>query len=104
MTAATEGQAPVRALSSSNGKRFLRSYENQDENDEDEEERGVMTATQVAKWTGRANQWVKEGKTPAGMKEKFGGLSGNISPKDREKLALFLAAWGRANPRGLDRN
>ncbi|KAL3665702.1 hypothetical protein V7S43_009136 [Phytophthora oleae] len=111
MTSA-DAAVPVRALETSNGKRSLRYYE-EDEDDEDdkkngkydeeEEERGVMSATQVAKWSARADEWVKLGNTPARMKDRLTALNGVMSPKNREKYTLFLAAWGRANPQALGR-
>ncbi|KAK1948520.1 hypothetical protein P3T76_000809 [Phytophthora citrophthora] len=103
MVASTDVQVPARAIDTSNGKRFLRSYYKEDENDEagDEEER-VMDVKQIEKWTKRADQWVNDGYRPASLKEKLTGLRSDLTPKDREKYELFLKAWNRANPRGLD--
>ncbi|KAG1703362.1 hypothetical protein DVH05_008270 [Phytophthora capsici] len=106
----TDAETPVRALSSNNDKRFLRSYKEEeaylteDKYDEEKEERGVMSAAQVAKWTERANEWVREGKTPHRIKDKLTFLNGVMSEKNKEKYRLFLAAWGRANPDALRRN
>ncbi|KAG1703580.1 hypothetical protein DVH05_007524 [Phytophthora capsici] len=125
-TVSTEGQmmpsadaaVPVRALEANDGKRFLRYYKKEDmydENDGDDdvddddkydeevEERGVMTATQVAKWTDKANKWVRLKETLVTIKEKLTNMKGVISAKNREKYNLFTAVYGRANPHVFER-
>ncbi|KAG1692065.1 hypothetical protein DVH05_025873 [Phytophthora capsici] len=57
MTSA-DAVVPVRALEANNGKRSLRYYDTDEDDktdkfDDNEEERGVMTEAQIAKWTAR---------------------------------------------------
>jgi len=124
-TAAVSGEAlvmtsldaavPVRALEANNGKRSLRYYDTEEDDetdkydqkndkyDDDEEERGVMTAEQIRKWTAKADEWVELGKKPAGMKDKLTAFNGVMSEKNKEKYNLFLSAYVRANRNALDR-
>ncbi|KAK1943874.1 hypothetical protein P3T76_005270 [Phytophthora citrophthora] len=101
---ATNDQAPVRDLGSDNYKSFLRSYKEEDEEDEDKEERGVMTAAQVAKWSDKISDWLERGHTPARIKERLTSLNGVMTAKNKEKYRMFLAAWGKANPQALGRS
>ncbi|KAL3661116.1 hypothetical protein V7S43_013725 [Phytophthora oleae] len=109
-----DAAVPVRTLENNNSKRSLRYYEDEDEDedkydkkngkyDEEEEERGVMTPAQVAKWTAKAKEWVHQKKTPAYIKDKLTSMDGVLSDKNREKYDLFTAIWGRANMHAFDR-
>ncbi|KAL3668616.1 hypothetical protein V7S43_005918 [Phytophthora oleae] len=92
---------PVRALETSNGKRSLRTYYEEDKYDEEEEEeRGVMSVEQVAKWTSKVDEWVKLGYKPAGMREKLSALNGVMSQKNRR--CSWLPGDGRTHRRSED--
>ncbi|KAK1940543.1 hypothetical protein P3T76_007994 [Phytophthora citrophthora] len=112
MTTSIGAAIAARNLKSSNDKRFLRSYreENEDDNDNEkeekegeEEERAVMTPAQVAKWTARAEYWVKAGHSPDYIRDKLTGLNGQMNAKNAEKYRLFGAAWGKAYSGDLGR-
>eukprot|EP00644_Phytophthora_capsici_P011035 jgi/Phyca11/14853/fgenesh1_pg.PHYCAscaffold_9_\ len=97
VTTSADVAVPVRALETRNGKRSLRYYDAEEEDetdkydqkngkyDDDEEER-VMTAAQIAKWTAKAGEWVEQGKTPAYIKDKLTAFNGVMSDKNKEKI------------------
>ncbi|KAL3673910.1 hypothetical protein V7S43_001597 [Phytophthora oleae] len=98
MAISTHVQVPSSAIDTSNGKRFLRSYYKEDEAEEDEEERGVMTPSQVAKWTDRAEYWVLRKHTPSSIKDKLTDLNGILIAKNEKKYQLFFECLEQAEP------
>ncbi|KAK1946618.1 hypothetical protein P3T76_002170 [Phytophthora citrophthora] len=110
MTSA-DAAVPVRALEATNGKRSLRYYDEDNEDDkydqkngkydkdEDGEERSVMTAEQIAKWTAKANEWVALKKTPASIKDKLTAQNGVMSDKNT-RSTTYSRLHGRRESTG----
>ncbi|KUF77177.1 hypothetical protein AM587_10005795 [Phytophthora nicotianae] len=105
----TDAANPARPIDASNIKRFLRTYRERYEDDEDEEERvnqALLDEEALAKWTAkwatRADAWFDQGYTPAQIKDKLSGLSGVMSQKNGRKYYLFLKKWNSEHPRRRD--
>ncbi|ETI41021.1 hypothetical protein F443_13709 [Phytophthora nicotianae P1569] len=102
LVSAADAAVSVRALDISHGKRFLRSYDENDEDAEYEEERGVMNAAQIEKWHEKAKEWVSSGLSPGQVRDILTGLKGGMHTKNQEKFKLFMDLWNKKNREVLE--